>query len=88
MKTWFLYCFINKWFHTILYHFKSLSPDSLRFIFNWLRPSICVIIGPDNNLLPGRRQAIIWTNAGALLIEPQGTNFSKIWIEIQTFLLN
>ena len=23
MKTWFLYCFIKKWFHTILYHFKS-----------------------------------------------------------------
>ena len=25
MKTWFLYCFIKKWFHTILYHFKSSS---------------------------------------------------------------
>ena len=27
MKTWFLYCFIKKWFHTILYHFnlKCLS---------------------------------------------------------------
>ena len=22
MKTWFLYCFIKKWFHTILYHFN------------------------------------------------------------------
>ena len=27
---------------------------------------------------PGRRQAIIWTNAGILLIGPLGTNFSEI----------
>ena len=50
---------------------------------------ICVgnltIIGPDNGLSPGRRQAIIWTNAGILLIEPWGTNFSEILIGIQTF---
>ena len=26
------------------------------------------IIGSDNGLSPGRRQAIIWTNAGILLI--------------------
>ena len=26
-------------------------------------------------LLPGRRQAIIWTNAGILLIGPLGANF-------------
>ena len=50
---------------------------------------ICVsnltIIGSDNALSPGRRQAIIWTNAGILLIEPLGTNFSEILIEINTF---
>ena len=50
---------------------------------------ICVgkltIIGSDNGLSPGRRQAIIWTNAGILLIGPLGTNFSEIQIEIQTF---
>ena len=50
---------------------------------------ICVseltIIGSDNGLSPGRRQAIIWTNAGILLIEPLGTNFSEILIEIQIF---
>ena len=34
----------------------------------------------DNGLLPGRRQAIIWTNAGILLTEPLGTNFSEILI--------
>ena len=50
---------------------------------------ICVsklsILGSDNGLSPGRRQAIIWTNAGKLLIGPLGTNFSKILIEILTF---
>ena len=50
---------------------------------------ICVskltIIGSDNGLSPGRRQATIWTNAGILLIGPLGTNFSEILIEIQSF---
>ena len=31
------------------------------------------IIGSDNGLSPGRRQAITWTNAGILLIGPLGT---------------
>ena len=52
---------------------------------------ICVgkltIIGSFNGLSPERRQAIIWTNAELLLIEPLGTNFSEILIEIQTFSL-
>ena len=51
---------------------------------------ICVgkltIIGSDNGLSPGRRQAIIWTNAGILLMEPLGTNFSDILIGIKIFL--
>ena len=42
-------------------------------------------IGSDNGLSPGRRQAIIWNNAGLLLIEPLRTNFSEISIGIQTF---
>ena len=50
---------------------------------------ICVgnlaIIGPINGLSPGRRQAIIWTNVGILLIEPLRTNFSEISIETHTF---
>ena len=52
---------------------------------------ICVrkltITGQDNSLSPGRRQAIIWTNAGMLLIGPLGTNFNEIFIEIYTFSL-
>ena len=35
--------------------------------------------------MPDRRQAIIWTNAGLLLIGPLGTNFIEIFIEILTF---
>ena len=45
------------------------------------------IIDSDNCLVPERHQAIIWTNAGMLLIGPLGTNFSEILIEIQTFSL-
>ena len=47
--------------------------------------SILTTIGSDNGSSPGRRQAIIWTNAGILLIEPLGTNFSEILIETHTF---
>ena len=47
---------------------------------------ICVnkltVIGSDNGLSPGRRQAIFWTNDGVLLIGPLGTNFSETLIEI------
>ena len=43
------------------------------------------VIGSDNDLSPDRRQAIIWTNAGLLLIGPLGTKFSEILIEILTF---
>ena len=50
---------------------------------------ICVsnltIIVSDNGLSPGRRQAIIWTNAGILVIRPSGTNFSEMLIEIDVF---
>ena len=45
------------------------------------------IIGSDNGLSPVRRQAIIRTNAGILLIGPRGTNFSDILIDIYTFLI-
>ena len=65
----------------LIYHF---------FLTHWGRVThICVskhtIIGSDNGLSPGRRQAIIWTNAGILLIGPWGTNFSEILIGIQAF---
>ena len=43
------------------------------------------IIGSDNDLSSGRCQAIIWTNAGILLIGPLGTNFREILIKIYKF---
>ena len=43
-----------------------------------------VIIGSDNGLSRVRRQAIIWTNAGILLIGPLRKNFSEILFRIQT----
>ena len=50
---------------------------------------ICIseltIIGSDNGLSPGRREAIIWTNDGILLIGPLETNFSEILFGMQTF---
>ena len=56
--------------------------------FGWVT-YICVgkltILASDNSLSPGRRQAIIWTNAGILLNGPSGTTFSEILIRIQTF---
>ena len=54
-------------------------------VSHWGRVThICVseiiITGPDNGLSPGRRQAIIWTNAGILLIGPLRINFNEILI--------
>ena len=62
----------------------------ITFVTHWSRVTHIwvgnlIIIGLDNGLSPGRRQAIIWTNAGTLLIGPLGTNFSEILIGIQTF---
>ena len=60
---------------------------SLNVLTHWGRVMhICVSkinsIGSDNGLSPGRRQPIIWINAGILLIWPLGTNFSEIFIDI------
>ena len=71
----------------------KLSQPSVPILFiltHWGRVThICVsnptIIDSDNGLLPSRHQAIIWTNAGILLIWPLGTNFSEILIEIHIF---
>ena len=62
----------------------------IKWLTHWGRVKhICIsnltIIGSDDGLLPHRRQAIIWTNAGILLIGPLGTNFSENLIEILTF---
>ena len=83
-----------------IFFFANWRPSSPchNVLTHWGRVThICVSeltsIGSDNGLAPGRhhiitsgrRQAIIYTNAGILLIWPVGTNLSEIWIEINTF---
>ena len=73
----------SKWHH---FHITTTK----HFLTHWGRVThICVgkltIIASDNGLSPDRRQAIIWTIAGILLIGPLGTNFSEILIGIETF---
>ena len=68
------------------------SRSSHVLLTHWGRVThICVskltIIGSDNGLSPGRRRAIIWINAGILLIGVLGTNFNGILIKIQVFSL-
>ena len=83
-------CLINCeviWCHR---SWASLVEVMALLLTHWGRVThICIskltIIGSDNGLLPGWRQAIIRTNAGILLIGPLGTNFSEILIQILTF---
>ena len=68
--------------------YNNLTFDCM--LIHWGRVThICVskltIFGSDNGMSPDRRQAVIWTNAGILLIEPLRTKFSEIFIEIYTF---
>ena len=63
--------------------FRIAVPTTPAQTVSWSIP--ITIIGPDNGLWPGRRQAIIWTNYGLSLFGPLGTNFSEILIQIHTF---
>ena len=77
----------NSYCHLYRYH---TCVKSKKMLTHWGRVThICVskltIIGSDNGLSPGRRQAIFRTNAGILLIGPSATNFSEILIGIETF---
>ena len=78
------------WLILTTWPYWPLSKEVTCSLTHWGRVThICVnkltIIGSDDGLSPGRRQAIIWTNDGLLLIGPLGTNFSEILIEILTF---
>ena len=82
-----------RWWIVALVRRQAVARNNAGLLLtHWGRVThICVskltIIGSDNGLTPERHQAIIWTNAGILLIGPLGTNFSEILIEIQTFSL-
>ena len=79
----------SSWQACVIIRISTLAADSSSLTHCGQDTHICVgkstIVASDNGLSPGRRQAIIWTNAGILLIGPLGTNFSEILIGIQTF---
>ena len=85
------FCGLNLWGELqnyilrLLPHLPGTNELTHRGRVTHLCASKLTIIGSDNGLSPSRRQAIIWTNAGLLLIGPIGTNFSEILIENQTF---
>ena len=68
--------FSNCWFNSIC--------NSLRRVTH-ICVSKLIIIVSDNGLSPGRRQAIVWTNAGILSIGPLETNFSDKLDEFYIF---
>ena len=87
---WFITCTRKTSGHPCLENISMTCVYSFVSLTNWSRvTNICVsrltIIGSDNGLSPGRRQAIIWSNDGILLIGPLGTNFSEVSIEIYIF---
>ena len=88
--TVFLYFHIYLWLNKGYFTLRKKIAIYYETLTHWGRVThICVgkltIIGWDNILSPARRQAIIWTNAGIMLIGPLGTNFSEILSEIHTF---
>ena len=78
-KTYFA-CNMSKLWCVIFLHMENWRYPFWISLTHWGRVmNICVgkltIIGSDNGLSPGRRQAIIWTNAGILLFWTLDNNF-------------
>ena len=99
MRHYFRHYFVLFTFNSMLsflFHYVNLPKGELfvnlcvSTLIDWGRVThICVgnlaIIGSDNCLSPGRRHAIIWTDAGILLIGPSETDFNEILIKIIHF---
>ena len=68
-----------------LYTFHLAKSNSLRPCDMYKCISRLTIIGSNNDLSPDRHQAIIWTNAGILIIGPLETHFSEILIKIHIY---
>ena len=90
----------QSWFPGKIPFYQVIRPHACHFfqgwyiiyLTHWSRVThICVdkltTIGSDNGLSPRRLQAIIWTNAGILLIRPWGTNSNEFLFKLQHFLL-
>ena len=94
-RHWFYWIVSNQWMQVHTLQMNRLSTVVTMHICIWYLTHweqvrhICfsklTIIGSDNGLSPDRRQAIIPTNAGILLIGPFRINFSEILIEIHKF---
>ena len=62
-------------------HTVNSSPPSAAYMRQWLGSVLVLKMG----FSPIQRQAITWTNANLLSIEPLETNFSEIWIKVLIF---
>ena len=80
MNTYLLPKLLREKLTNIQLHDVSLRPNDAYMCISKLS-----IIVSDNGLSPGRRQAVVWTNAGMLLIGPLATNFSEIWSKFKHF---
>ena len=77
-------------YEDVIFSAKCQPISGLSVLTHWGRVthicvSILIIVGSDNGLSPDWCQAIIWTNAGILLIGPLGTNFGEILFAIYKF---
>ena len=76
------------WITPTVHHLSmcDLSMSGNLTHWGWMT-HICInkLTSIGSGLTPGWHRAIIWTNAGILLIGPLGTNFSEILIKIHTF---
>ena len=83
--------YLNQWCWQQSIIWTSDEPMMLCCFYNSPAPSAAymsgnqVSIASDNGLSPIQHKAIMQTNAGLLLIEPLGMNFSEILIKIQNF---
>ena len=91
-------CHLNKMKTKLPRHYSKLVDDTPRWptyppaLTHWGRVTHIyvgnlTIIRPVNGLSPDRCQAVVWTNAGILLVGPWGTTFSEILIGIHTLTL-
>ena len=80
---------LKQWTMIHIYDLRIITGNEMKLThWGWVTHTCAgnlTIIVSDNGLSTGRRQAIIWTNAGISLIGPLGTNFSEMLIKIQAF---
>ena len=81
------YMFLGGEFQYTMFYYNTTGNLKLPLThWGWVA-HICklTIIDSDKGAKLDRRQTIIWTNVGILLIGPLGKNFSEILIKIYTF---